>query len=143
MMGKVLSTLANLVSTAGHGALAFYGDDLQALAHQHIIRYEPYMGQLSDYAGAAAASSALMLLFVGANDKWTKYVAPLMISTMYTLQELSQTLPSSSGTFDPKDIVAYFAGATVAAGLCYATEEVDEQKLVSNIKGLLGQYVSK
>ena len=142
-MGKVLSTLTNIASTAGHGALAFYGEDLQALAHQHIIRYESYMGQLSDYAGAAAASSALMILFAGANDKWTKYVAPLMLSTMYALQELSQLSSGSSGTFDPKDIVAYFAGATVAAGLCYTTEKVDEQKLVTKFMGLLKQYVSK
>jgi len=124
-MKSLVNRVANGVSAIGNSGLALYGEKLQGMVAEGIINYQNYMGYLSDFTASAAFSS----LFLGVANfnkdiREIKYLFPLGMGVVWSLGEFVD----KTGTFDLKDIGAYFAGAGLATALDYVSEKIDKKK---------------
>jgi hypothetical protein len=134
-MSKWTNEISNLISASGNIGLAIYGEYLQSLVKDKIIDYQPIMGYISDFAGAAAFTSISFLIIpIMKVDKKIEYQHPTLLGIGWTGMELSHKyFPSPTDTFDPKDIVAYWAGIGLACGINHISKKNKKNNLENKI----------
>lgn len=114
---RKFNKIANRISTAVNGILAFGNEYMQYLAGKREIDYQPFMGHLSDLTYPAALTS--LFLAVTDNPKLQKFI-PLFWGSYFTIGEFAENIsdiPLNGGTYDPKDIACYWAGVGLAYGI--------------------------
>jgi hypothetical protein len=124
--GISMNILVNTIMVIIHFGLAVFGEYLQASVQSGRITYQPIMGHLSDYAGAAAfvsltylTGSCLMYFFYSNVTQeykkiYNRFQNSLVILFLFSWTVLEFTLPSPKNTFDPIDILVYWIGGYIA-----------------------------
>ena len=130
-MKDLVNKVSNIVSFGGSAGLAVYGEYLQGLAKEKVIDYQPIMGHISDFAGAAAFTSMYFLLnpLLKISGKM-EYAPAVLLGLVWSGIELSHKyFPSAVDTFDPKDIIAYWTGIALACGVNHISKKRGENDL--------------
>ena len=134
-MKDIVNKVANTVSASGNIGLAIYGEYLQDLVGKKVIDYQPIMGHISDFAGAAAFTS---LYFLGSSllkiDEKFSYATAGMLGAVWSGIELSHKyFPSATDTYDPKDIGAYWLGIGLACGINHLSKKKSNHNLENKL----------
>jgi len=115
---RIQDKLTNLSFGFMNSGLAIYADASKNMASAGEIPYETYMGYMGDFS-APAAMTSFSLLFSGKGGEKVSFFLP---ASFYTFVEFTG-LFGASQTFDPLDIVCYWAGAGLAFGLYKLTSK--------------------
>ncbi len=109
---------ALLIQAPIYGALAFYGEHLQALSASHIRPYDWWTGHLSDIFGISVVCELTHALFIRSGLNKSEISSNLKyssigIASLFTLLELND-INDPAYKFDIQDIACSWAGAGIA-----------------------------
>lgn len=127
-MSKLFNHFQNLI----YLSLASYGEGLQEIAARDPSDSCSWMaGHLSDFS-LPAASVAVGQILAGRN-KAIQYVMALAPPIVVTLHELGiVNVNPYAQTYDPQDIICYWAGAALAFTLSQIVSNKSASKLKTN-----------
>lgn len=115
----------NVFQALPYMASSFAGEFMQMSTKAGEMNYNWFTGHLSDIGGAGSfACNALFLLQFSKyrDNERAKIKLVLSYPTIATLLEISKLNPLAN-TYDPQDIVCFFAGSLMAYGLSKANEK--------------------